>query len=208
MVGVSEFFASELALVLNRGRGTADHLHHRAVVWRDNLPATFAALAAGELDLARAAALADVLGATSPGLARAVEEVLLPEAGDLSVAKLKTRALELLAELDAAAADERRRGGAAARGRVPAARRGRHGHPRCGAAAPMRPRRPTRSSTQLARMAKADGDERPIGQLRTELFSLLLRRPGGPGQPGGGRPADDHRHAGLPRRGLGGGRVR
>ena len=25
-------------------------------------------------------------------------------------------------------------------------------------------------------MAKADGDQRPIGQIRTELFSLLLRR--------------------------------
>ena len=30
--GVSEFFAGELALVLNRGRGTANHLHHRARV--------------------------------------------------------------------------------------------------------------------------------------------------------------------------------
>src|SRR5687768_6205495 len=39
--GVSEFFASELAMVLNRGRGTANHLHHRAQVWHDNLPATF-----------------------------------------------------------------------------------------------------------------------------------------------------------------------
>src|SRR3954447_21662529 len=74
IAGVSEFFASELALVLNRGRGTANHLHHRAVVWRDNLPATLAALSAGELDLARAAALADVLGATCPELARQVEE--------------------------------------------------------------------------------------------------------------------------------------
>src|SRR4051794_34153022 len=109
MVGVSEFFASELALVLNRGRGTANHLHHRAVVWRDNLPATFAALRAGELDLARAAALADALGATSPSLAQAVEKLLLPGACDLSVAKLKNRALELLLELDAAAAEERRR---------------------------------------------------------------------------------------------------
>src|SRR4051812_7774199 len=108
IAGVSEFFASELALVLNRGRGTANHLHSRAVVWRDNLPKTFAALSAGELDLARAAALADVLGATSPDLARRVETVLLPEAVDLSVAKLKVRALELLAELDAAAVDQRR----------------------------------------------------------------------------------------------------
>src|SRR3712207_9033619 len=37
---------------------------------------------------------------------------------------------------------------------------------------------------ELARMAKADGDDRPIGQLRAEFCSLLLRRPGGHGQPG------------------------
>src|SRR5699024_4912421 len=36
---------------------------------------------------------------------------------------------------------------------------------------------------ELAKLAKADGDERPVGLIRTELFSLLLRRPGGPGQP-------------------------
>ena len=37
---------------------------------------------------------------------------------------------------------------------------------------------------ELAKLAKADGDPRPIGQIRAELFSLLLRRPGGHGQPG------------------------
>ena len=37
---------------------------------------------------------------------------------------------------------------------------------------------------ELARMAKADGDQRPIGQIRAELFSLLLRRPGGTASPG------------------------
>jgi hypothetical protein len=81
VAGVSEFFAGELALVLNRGRGTAHHLHHRAQVWRDSLPATHGALAAGQLDLARAAVLADVLGGTSPEPARQVEARLLPDAG-------------------------------------------------------------------------------------------------------------------------------
>lgn len=37
---------------------------------------------------------------------------------------------------------------------------------------------------ELARMAKADGDLRPIAAIGTELVSLLLRRPGGHGQPG------------------------
>ncbi|MGY1832694.1 HNH endonuclease, partial [Geodermatophilus sp. SYSU D01180] len=52
--GVSEFFTAELALVLNVGRGTASHLAHRAWTYRSHLPATWAALAAGTLDEARA----------------------------------------------------------------------------------------------------------------------------------------------------------
>jgi hypothetical protein len=181
--GVSEFFAAELALVLNRGRGTANHLHHRAVVWRDYLPATFAALAAGELDLARAAALADALGATTPELAQQVEALLLREATDLSVARLKVRALALLAELDAAASDERR--AEAEKQADVFLQPGQDGRSTLGADLPADEAAEAYAVLdELAKMAKADGDERPIGQLRTELFSLLLRRPGGAGQPG------------------------
>ncbi len=181
--GVSEFFASELGMVLNRGRGTANHLHVRALTWRDNLPATFAALSAGELDLARAAALADVLGATTPELARAVEKVLLPEAVDLSVAKLKARALALLLELDAAAAEERRK--EARRHADVFLQPGADGMATLGAdLAADEAAEGYAVLDELARMAKADGDPRPIGQIRAELFSLLLRRPGGTGQPG------------------------
>ena len=146
VAGVSEFFASELALVLNRGRGTANHLHHRAVVWRDSLPATFRALSAGELDLARAAALADVLGYTTAELAQRVEALLLPEAADLSVAKLRIRALELLAELDAAAADSggRRRSGTRTCSCSPAPMAWPPSAPNC---RPTRRPRPTPNST-------------------------------------------------------------
>jgi hypothetical protein len=183
VAGVSEFFTSELAVVLNRGRGTANHLHHRAVVWRDNLPGTFAALSAGDLDLARAAALADALGATSPELAHAVEVILLPEAVDLSVARLKTRALELLAELDAAAAEERRR--EAQRTADVFLQPGPDGRATLGADLDADEAAEAYAQLdELARMAKADGDDRPIGQLRAEFFSLLLRCPGGHGQPG------------------------
>ncbi|WP_344689288.1 HNH endonuclease signature motif containing protein [Blastococcus jejuensis] len=181
--GVSEFFAGELALVLNRGRGTARHLHHRALAWRENLPATYAALAAGELDVARAAALADVLGTTRPELARAVEARLLPEAVDLSVARLRARALELLAELDAAAADQRRE--RAQRSADVFLQPGQDGMATLGAELSADEAAEAYALIdQLARLAKADGDPRPIAAIRVELFSLLLRRPGGPGQPG------------------------
>jgi hypothetical protein len=183
VAGVSEFFASELALVLNRGRGTANHLLSRALVWRENLPATFAALAAGELDLARAAGLADVLGATTPALAQAVEALLLPDALDLSVAKLRARAVELLLELDAAAAEERRQD--AKRSADVFLQPGADGMATVGADLPADEAAEAYATLdELARMAKADGDDRPIGAIRAELFSVLLRRPGGAEVPG------------------------
>ena len=180
--GVSEFFAGELALVLNRGRGTATHLHARAIAWRDNLPATYRALTDGELDEARAAALADVLGSTDPGLARSIEAQLLPQAVDLSVARLRARALELLLSLDAEAADARRK--EARKSADVFLQPGADGMATLGAdLAADEAAEAYATIDQLARLAKADGDERPIAQLRTELFSLLLRRPAGHGQP-------------------------
>ena len=107
--GVSEFFPAELAVVLNCGRGTAAHRLRRAWAWREGgLPGTWAALAAGELDERRGAVLADVLAAAEPALARAVEARLLPEAAGLTPTRLRERALALLLELDATAADRRR----------------------------------------------------------------------------------------------------
>src|SRR5918997_1218090 len=99
--GVSQFFTTELAVVLNCGRGTASHTAHRAWTYRVNLPATWAALADGVLDAARAKVLADVLQHTAPEIARAVEAIVLPEATHLSTGRLRARALALLLERDA-----------------------------------------------------------------------------------------------------------
>jgi uncharacterized protein DUF222 len=181
--GVSEFFTAELSAVLNLGRGTAAIKLARAQVWRDSLPVTFAALAAGEIDERRAQRLADVLMHTSREIAGQVEDALLGEAGALSVYKLCARATELLLELDAAAADERRQQAEkAADVRV---------HPS------LTDGRSTLTADlatdeavecydlvdQLARMLKADGDPRPIGQLRAHVLSTLIRRPADSGLP-------------------------
>src|SRR5438309_8021166 len=100
--GVSEFFTAELAVVLNCGRGTAAHLARRAWTYREKLPATFAALAAGSIDERRARELADVLQHSPADVGRAVEARLLAEAGSLSLRRLRARATELVLELDAA----------------------------------------------------------------------------------------------------------
>ena len=105
--GVSEFFPDEVAHALNLGRGTAAFRARRAWTWRESLPATFTALHRGQIDEGRAGVLADALQHTRPELARAVEAALLPEAGDPSLSRLRARALELLAELDSTAIDER-----------------------------------------------------------------------------------------------------
>jgi hypothetical protein len=181
--GVSEFFTAELSAVLNLGRGTADYRYSRAHTWLTKLPDTFAALQAGELDERRATQLAEVLMHTSAEVAGQVEDALLPEATALSVARLRARATEEMLRLDAAAADERRAAAEkAADVRLhPSASDG-----RTTLAADL----PTDEAVechdlvdQLARMLRADGDQRPIGALRAHVLSALIRRPADSGLP-------------------------
>ncbi|MGY1776838.1 DUF222 domain-containing protein [Geodermatophilus sp. SYSU D00804] len=181
--GVSEFFTAELALVLNIGRGTASHLAHRAWTYRSHLPGTWAALAAGRLDEARAKALVDVLEHTDAATARTLEAHLLPEATSLTVRKLKDRALALLLDADPQAIDHRR------------ATAQRHADVRLydcpfdGMATLAADLPADLAATSfavvdaLARMLKADGDQRPIGQLRTLVLADLLQRPWETGRP-------------------------
>jgi hypothetical protein len=180
---ISEFFAAELATVLNLGRGTAAIKLARALTWRDKLPVTFAALASGELDERRACALADVLAHTSPEIAGRVEDALLGQATDLSVYRLRDRATALMLQLDAAAAEERRTQAekTADVKLYPSPTDG-----RSTLAADL----PTDEAAecydlvdQLARMLKADGDGRPIGALRAHALSALIRRPADTGLP-------------------------
>lgn len=181
--GVSEFFPHEVAHAINLGRGTASFRARRAFTWRDKLPATFAALRAGQIDERRAGVLADVLQYAQAGLAGAVESALLPQARDLAVATLRKQALALLAELDATAIDVR--------------------HEEAKQAADVRCRdegdgmaslvadMPADEAVacydvidQLAVMAKADGDPRPIGQIRAAIHAMLILRPADHGLPG------------------------
>ena len=181
--GVSEFFPDEVAHAINLGRGTAAFRARRAHTWRDGLPATFTALRRGEIDERRAGVLADVLQHTTDELARAVEARVLPGAGDLSLAALRAHALAVLAELDATAIDQRHEEAkkaadvrAYATGDGMATLAGDMTAEEAAACFDL--------IDQLATMAKADGDTRPIGQIRASIHSMLILRPADSGLPG------------------------
>jgi hypothetical protein len=175
--GVSEFFVPELAAVLNSGRVTATRRAVRAWVWRESLPATFAALGAGAIDETRATALAAVLQHAAPEVARRVEERLLPRAAALSVGRLRARATALLLEVDPEGAGTRRRAAeCTADVRV-------HPAPADGMATLIADLPAADAAAdldvvdRLAGMLKNDGDTRPIGRLRAAVLHALISRP-------------------------------
>ncbi len=128
--------------------------------------------------------LVDVLQHTAPAVARAIEAQLLPEATQLSTGRLRARALALLLERDAAAVDARREE-AKRQADVRTYCSPLEGMATLAAELPAEEAAETYDLiNQLATMAKADGDARPIGQLRAEVFSLLIRRPADSGLPG------------------------
>jgi len=180
--GVSEFFPREVGHALNLGRGTAAFRARRAYTWRNKLPATFAQLRRGDIDQRRATVLAEVLEHTAAGLAGQVEARLLPQARDLAPGKLAARALELLAELDAEAIAVRHE----EEKKTADVRAYPTGNGMGTLVADMTAEDVAACHTmidELARMAKADGDDRPIGQIRAAMLTMLVLRPADSGLP-------------------------
>ena len=89
VTGVSEFFADELAVVINSSRTAATRLAELSWVLVERLPATQAALADGELDRSRALGLAEELRDAAhdlePAVLRRIEAAVLPGATTISV---------------------------------------------------------------------------------------------------------------------------
>ncbi|MGY2085989.1 DUF222 domain-containing protein, partial [Blastococcus sp. SYSU DS0539] len=111
--GVSEFFADELAMVLNCSRAEATTQAELSTTLVGHLPATWAALADGALGWPRARAVAAELSGPvrelAPGVIAAVEAAVLPGAGELSVTRLRAAVRREVLRHDAAAAERRRR---------------------------------------------------------------------------------------------------
>ena len=177
---VSEFLPDELALVLGCSRSAATTLMESSLTLLGRLPATWAALADGRLDWPRARGLAAELGwparDSDPAVIAQVEAAVLPIAGGLSVKGLRARARAELLARDAAAVEVRREQA------QPAAnvsvRPVGDGLAELVALMPQPLAAAARAAVDgYARLAKADGDPRPIGLLRVAALNDLLLRP-------------------------------
>jgi hypothetical protein len=176
---VSEFFADELALVLNCSRAAATQLWERSTTLLRRLPATWAGLADGWLDWPRARAIAAELGwpaRDSPDeVLAAVEAVVLPRATGLSITRLRALVRAELIKADPAAADRRRK--KAERDADVTVRGLGDGMGELRAAMPLPEASELRAGVDAhARALKKAGDERPIGQLRSAVLHGLVTR--------------------------------
>ena len=184
-VGVSEFLADELAVVAGISPTAATVLAQRSLVLVRELPATWAALADSLIDPARANAIVRALGGQSVDAGGRVEPAVVAEveaqalgwavAGE-TPRRLQERTAAALIALDDAAADRRRK--QAERCADVTTRATADGMGELIAAMPMPVAAACRETVDAyARMAKADGDDRPIGQLRTQVMADLILRP-------------------------------
>jgi hypothetical protein len=179
--GLSEFLPDEVAMIMNCSRGEATTLI--AVSWTliHRLRATWAALADGELSWSRARAIAQEIGRYGPDLelnvAQIVEAVVLPQAAELPVARLRALIRTEIVRYDAEATERRRRRAAAAAD-VFLRRSALDGMTEVVTVVPQ-PVAAAMNGTvdEHARQAKADGDPRPIGQIRAEVIANLTLRP-------------------------------
>src|SRR4051812_13153839 len=167
---VSEFYADELAMILNCSRTAATNLWEQSTTLRKRLPATWAALADGWLDWPRARAMAVELGwparETPDDVVAAVEAAVLPRAGELSISRLQALVRKELIKADPAAAEQRRK--KAERVADLTARGIGNGMGEVRAAMPLPEAREIRARADAdARAAKAAGDPRPVGLLRS-----------------------------------------
>lgn len=177
---VSEFFPDELALVLNCSRRAATELWERSTTLLRRLPATWAALADGWLDWPRARAIAAELGwparETPDDVLATVESVVLPQATELSITRLRALVRNELIKADPAAADRRRK--KAQRDADVTARGLGDGMGELRTTMPWPEVAAMRAEVDAeARALEEAGDARPIGQLRCAVLRDRVLRP-------------------------------
>jgi hypothetical protein len=179
--GYSEFLPDEVALIMNCSRAEATRLSEAALVLFHGMPDTWAALADGELSWPRARAIAAEIVRHGPELEAdvraAVEAVVLSQAAELPVGRLRALVRAELLKRDAEAANRRRRQAEAAAD----VRLRRSVHDGMAEVVTVLPQPIAAAMVgtvdAYARQAKAEGDVRLLGQLRAEVMAASMLRP-------------------------------
>src|SRR5215212_1950934 len=105
----SETLVPELALLRNCAEYEAERLLVESLILCTSLTGTWSALYDGRIDVPKMRALVDLLGSAKPEAIAAIEALVLPVAGRLTVPQLRERVRRALARLDADALEARRR---------------------------------------------------------------------------------------------------
>ena len=108
VMDIARSVTAEIAATLTLTSMSADRLIQRAEALRD-LPGTTAALAAGDIDMARALVILIGLTGQDPALAHRIEAQVLPAAGGQTTGQLRAALNRALLSADPAAAENRRR---------------------------------------------------------------------------------------------------
>ena len=195
LAGVSDDFVSELALIRDCSEAEAGRLAAQSLLLTTTLAATWSELYAGRLTVRKARILLDLLGDADDAVAAGVQARVLPGAEDCPPGRLADRARYHLYRLDAEA-KERRRKEAERRADVHVERTV-DGLGRLVVEGPLPAVHAARDAVdQYARWMRADGDDRPIGVLRSAAALDLVLRPWDTSRPP--VTAQLHIHAALP----------
>ncbi|MCW2902684.1 MAG: hypothetical protein JWO67_4949 [Streptosporangiaceae bacterium] len=140
----------------------------------ERLPGVWATLRSGSIDLPRAKTLVEGTAAVGERLARQVVTQLLPEAPDLTTGQLAYRLRRLIAEADPAAARKSYEDGIAQRKVVRGLNADGTGYlSGCNLPTDQAAVADERLDA-LARAAKQAGDDRPMDQIRADIFLALI----------------------------------
>ena len=176
VLGVSEWLAHELQMAHPYSWPAAQDLVQTSLVLTGRLSATLDLLAAGGIDYRRAHILTDLLGTCSEPVAHTVQAIVLPRAPGLTPGGLAAAVRRALARVDAAALRRRhtRARRAADVGYWPTA----DGMARLFADLPLPVAAACADAVRAyAKVQHTQGDDRPIGQIRTEILTDLILRP-------------------------------
>jgi hypothetical protein len=195
LADVSDDFVSELALIRHCSEAEAGRLAAESMLLTTKLAATWSELYAGRLTVRKARILLDLLGDADDEVATGVQARVLPGAETCPPGRLADRARYHLYRLDADA-KERRRKEAERKADVHVERTA-DDLGRLVVEGPLPAVHAAQDAVdQYARWMRADGDDRPMGVLRSAAALDLILRPWDTSRPP--VTAHLHIHAALP----------